>query len=161
MPNYDRLNVTNQKDMIEQLRIIKELLNRLLHLLVPGSDKLIIEFYTEINGELKKVEHMFLKATEKLPLSLVIKDAAGNSARVDGAPRWAVTDEAAGRLEVAEDGMSATLFPLGPAAAFKVQAFVDADLGEGVKELLGELDVEVVSGEAVSVEIAAGNPEPL
>ena len=84
----------------------------------------------------------------------------GNAARVDGAPAWAVTDESAAKLEVAEDGMSAVLTPTGVAATFQVQVKADADLGEGVKELLGSLDVEVLSGEAVSLEISAGEPIP-
>lgn len=81
-------------------------------------------------------------------------------AKVDGLPSWAVTDESLASLTVSEDGMSAMLLPLGPVGSFQVQVKADADLGEGVKEILGSLDVELAAGEAVSVEIAAGAPEP-
>lgn len=104
---------------------------------------------------------MFLLASQKLPLSIEAKDQFGNAAQLDGAPVWAVTDEAVGKLEVAEDGLSAVFTPTGVAAATVVQVTCDADLGDGVRELLGTLDIEVISGEAVVVGIVPGNPEPL
>lgn len=117
-----------------------------------------VEMYALIDGKYERVEHMFLKVTQKLPLKVEFKDAQGNPAQVDGLPKWAVTDEAAATLEVAADGMSATLIPSGPISAFKVQVQADADLGEGVKEILGSLDIEMLGGEAVSVNITAGEP---
>lgn len=113
-------------------------------------------FYVEIDGELKKVENMFLKVTQKLPVSIKIADKFGNPAVVDGAPKWAVTDEALASVEVAEDGMSAVVMPKGVIGACKVQVSADADLGEGVKAIIGELDVEFLAGEAAVVGIVAG-----
>lgn len=117
-----------------------------------------VEFYTIIDGQKRKVTNMFLKITQKLPLFLSILDAQGNQAKVDGKPAWSLTDEAMGKLEVNEDGMGALLTPAGKVADFKVQVKVDADLGEGVKELLGELDISLISGEAVTVALSAGEP---
>jgi hypothetical protein len=119
----------------------------------------VIEFY--IQGQKQKVESMFLKVSDKLPLSIMIKDSFGNMAKVDGAPSWALTDSALATLQVSEDGMAATVIPGGTVGAFKVQVKVDADLGEGVKEILGELDIELLAGEAVVVEIAAGEAVPV
>lgn len=124
----------------------------------PVAPASVIEFYALIDGTKRKVTSMFLAADKKLPLSLEIKDAAGNPAKVDGIPQFALSDESAGSLEVAADGMSALFTPSGKAVAFKIQAKADADLGEGVKEIVGELDVEVLSGEAVFVGIVAGEP---
>ena len=104
---------------------------------------------------------MFLKATEKLPLSIDVKDAQGNVAVVDGAPAWALTDDTVGSLTVSADGLSAEFIPAGIVGSVQVQVSVDADLGVGVKSILGTLDVEVLSGEAVSVSIVAGAPVPL
>lgn len=50
-----------------------------------------INFYAEVNGIKRKVESMFLKVTQSLPVSLSITDKKGNAAKVDGAPQWAVT----------------------------------------------------------------------
>lgn len=99
---------------------------------------------------------MFLKVSQNLPLTIEVKDKFGNLAKVDGAPTWAVTDSTLATVEVAEDGMSAVLKPSGSVGTLKVQVSADADLGEGVKSILGELDVELLAGEAVSVSISAG-----
>lgn len=99
-------------------------------------------------------------ADQQLPLSIAIKDKNGNAAKVDGAPVWALTDETLGRLDVAEGGMSAVFVAAGLAGALKIQVKVDADLGEGVKEILGELDVDILGLEAVVVEIIAGEAQP-
>lgn len=126
----------------------------------PKRHAVSAEFTTIIDGVRQRVIHMFLKNTNNLPLSVSFKDASGNVAAVDGAPEWAVTDASLAELVVSPDGMSAVLSPLGPVGALKVQVKVDADLGEGVKVILGELDVDVLGGEAVTVEIAAGEPVP-
>lgn len=118
----------------------------------------VIEFYTLVNNQLTKVEQMNLKIDQSLPLSIQIKDAGGNAAQVDGAPAWSLTNPAMGELTVAEDGMSASLVPAGLLGAFKVQVSADADLGEGVETILGELDIVTIAGTAVLVEIGAGEP---
>lgn len=122
---------------------------------MPGEAS-SIEFYAIIAGRKQKVESMFLKVSQKLPISLAIKDIKGNAAKVDGAPKWAVTNEALASLVVAEDGLSAVLSPVGPVGLLKVQVKADADLGEGVKEIVGELEIELVAGDAAVVELAAG-----
>lgn len=127
----------------------------------PGLLASAIKFYTTINGQKIGVTKMFLKVSEQLPLSIAIKDKFGNAAKVDGAPVWALTDPSLGTLTAADDGMSALFVPSGTVGAFKVQVSADADLGEGVKSIVGELDVELLPGEAVSVEISAGQAEPI
>jgi hypothetical protein len=128
---------------------------------MPGEAS-SIEFYAIIAGRKQKVESMFLKVSQKLPISLAIKDIKGNAAKIDGAPKWAVTNEALASLVVAEDGLSAELSPVGPVGSFKVQVKADADLsangedGSGVKEIVGELEIELVAGDAAVVELAAG-----
>lgn len=101
---------------------------------------------------------MFLKDSQNLPLNVAFKDQKGNAAPVDGVPAWAVSDASLAVVEAADDGMSALIKPVGPLGAFKVQVSADADLGEGVSSIIGELDVEIVGGDAVSVQISAGAP---
>lgn len=98
-----------------------------------------------------------VKESQNLPLSISIKTAKGKPAKVDGAPKWEVTDEAVGSLEVADDGMSA-LFKAKAEGNCSINVEADADLGEGVKKLMGSLDINVVGDEAAIVEIAAGEP---
>lgn len=147
--------IENIPDTIEKILVLAKEILAINNPVVVAS---VVEFYVTIDGIKRKVTSMFLAADKKLPLSLEIKDAAGNPAKIDGKPQFALSDESAGSLEVAEDGLSALFTPSGKAIAFKIQAKVDADLGEGVKEVVGELDVEVLSGEAVFVGIVAGEP---
>jgi len=139
---------------------IRRTLNHIEQHLRPEITATAIEFYATINGVKEKVASMFLKSDENLPLAIAIKDRKGNAAKVDGAPAWAVTDESLAKLQVAEDGMSATLVPSGTVGTLKVQVKADADLGEGVKEILGELEVEIIPLEAAVIELSAGNSVP-
>lgn len=134
------------------------LLSKLVKRIPDQAQAAIIEFYTIIDGVKRKVENMFLKVSQNLPLSIEIKDKFGNVAKVDGAPVWSLTNPILGILEVSEDGMSAVLKPVGGVGSLKVQVNADADLGEGIKSILGELDVDMLAGEAVSVAISAGEP---
>lgn len=144
--------------VVRSLKVIELRLEKIENYLTTLDNAAIIEFFTVVDGQRRKVEHMFLKATQKLPIAVAFKDKFGNAAKVDGVPRWAVTDEKLGALETAEDGMSSVFAPSGLAGLLKIQVFADADLGEGVKEILGELEIEVLTGEAVSVELTAGEP---
>lgn len=148
--------------MVRLLRRIKKTLMSIESLLKSPEMATALEFYTIIDGRLTKVEKMYpLKVTQNLPLILKPVDAKGNPALVDttnGVPTWGISDVSFAELEVAADGMSALLKPKGPLGQFQVLVTADADLGAGVKEILGAMDVETIAGEAVSVVIAAGVP---
>lgn len=101
-----------------------------------------------------------MKDTEKVGLAIAAVDAKGNAAKLDGVPAWAVSDPAGLALTVAPDGLSASVAAVGPVGNFQVTVAADADLGAGVRELLGILDFEIVAGEAVAITFAAGIPEP-
>lgn len=101
---------------------------------------------------------MKLKVTQSLPLSIKPVDAKGNAATVDGAPAWSVSDATLASINPADDGLSAVLVPLGPIGSFSVQVSADGDLGEGTKTIVGTLAVDLIGGDAVSVEIVAGAP---
>lgn len=83
-------------------------------------------------------------------------DNFGNAARVDGVPVWGVSDENILEVVPAADGLSADVLAKGAIGTAQVTVSADADLGDGVRELTGLLDVEVLAGEAVSLTIAAG-----
>jgi len=133
-------------------------LDQIILLVQPVKEEAgFIEFYTIINGQKVRVFHMFLKATQKLPVSIVAKDKFGNMAKVDGAAQFALSDESMGTISSTGE-MSAEFIPSGKAGIVTLQGKVDADLGEGVKEILGTLEVEVLAGDAEVVEMAAGEP---
>lgn len=110
-----------------------------------------------ITGDLQM---LLLTNGQKVTLSIAPLDAFGQAARIDGLPAWNVSDGALATITPAEDGMSAVLEPLGPVGLLQVQVTADADLGEGIKSLSGTLDVQVEAGEAVTLGITAGVPEP-
>jgi len=104
-----------------------------------------------------------LKDGQKVPLQLVITDAEGNSAAGEGDPIWASSDKTLVVVTVdAADATKAVASTVpGPGlGTATVSAVVDADLGEGVTEVTGQLDIEVVAGDAAIVNIEAGTPEP-
>lgn len=85
-------------------------------------------------------------------------DARGNPAAFQGVPEWQVSDENVLSVTPSPDGMSAVVKAVGLVSSAQVSVSVDADLGEGVKPLVATLDVEVVAGEAVSLNISTGTP---
>jgi hypothetical protein len=101
-----------------------------------------------------------MTATQQCALTLTITDAKGNPATVDGVPVWSSADATKVSVEAAADGLTASIFAEGPATTQPVQISVtaDADLGEGVKPLVGLLDVTVVGAEATVIAITPGTP---
>jgi len=100
---------------------------------------------------------LILTANQKAPLSVRFEDAEGNVARVDGVPVWGVSSPEVGELVVAPDGLSAELLAGSPTTG-QVNVRADADLGTGIREIVGVLDVDVLAGAAVVVVIASGPP---
>jgi hypothetical protein len=87
-------------------------------------------------------------------LSVAFKDAKGNPAVVDGVPLWGTSDPAIGTLTPSTDGLSAE-WELGPAPVVgQINVAADADLGSGVTQITGTLDVELIAGDATTVEIS-------
>lgn len=140
--------------LTESTNAVTETLDKIAAEVVPDITAAGIEFYINNDGKLEKVEDMNMKAEQTLNLAIQIKDAKGNPALVDGAPVWSVTDQSLGAVVAADDGMSAVFTPAGPLGTCQVHVSADADLGEGVKELIGDLDVNIVAGDAVSIELS-------
>jgi hypothetical protein len=101
---------------------------------------------------------LVLTDVQKVSLKLKPVSAAGNPAAIDGSPKWSVSDDSVVTLVVAEDGLSADVVTTGKLGVAQVLVVADADLGEGVKELTGTLDLEVKASEAVNLNLEAGVP---
>jgi hypothetical protein len=104
---------------------------------------------------------LVMTATQQCDLSIEVFDSKGNPATIDGTPVWSVSEEAYLTVEPDTDSMTALVKAVGPITTSPVQVnvTVDADLGEGVRQIIGVLDISVVAGEAVSIGISAGTPE--
>lgn len=101
-------------------------------------------------------EHMaaIVKATDPpKTLRVKFKDAEGNDATVDGVPEWGISDPALGTLTPSSDGLSCEFNPGSPSVG-QINVKADADLGQGVVDVIGTLDVEVIPGDAVTAEIS-------
>lgn len=77
-------------------------------------------------------------------------DAAGNAAVVDGVPVWATDRPDLLTLVPSEDGMSCDITPAGLLGIGQITISADADIGDGVQELITLGSIECVAGEAVS-----------
>ena len=91
-------------------------------------------------------------------LSVRFLDAAGNPAVVDGVPTWQVDNPSVGALTPAADGMSCILAAVGPIGSGTVSVQADADLGQGVRLVVGVFQFQVTAGEAVTVQVTASPP---
>jgi hypothetical protein len=104
------------------------------------------------------VPTVILPTDQKATVTLAPKDAFGNPGAVDTsqhAPVWGVSDPALLSVTPAADGLSAVFVAVGPvtASGAVVQGTVraDVDLGEGVEDLVGTVDFQVVAGKVVDL----------
>ena len=104
---------------------------------------------------------LVLKATQKSALAILVADAKGNPAAVEGAPVWSSSDPALVSVEPAADGLGAVIKAVGPVTSTPVQINVsaDADLGEGVRTITGLLEVTVIAADAAAIAIPPTAPE--
>ncbi|MEI7591530.1 MAG: hypothetical protein WCJ49_09535 [Deltaproteobacteria bacterium] len=100
-----------------------------------------------------------LTDVQKVALAITPVDGAGNPAPVEGVI-WSSTNPDVLAVVAAEDGLSAVATAVGPLGTAQVSVVADAQIGEGVVELTGVLDVQVVASQAVSLGVVAGIPEP-
>ena len=90
-------------------------------------------------------------------------DAKGNPAKIDGDVTWDTSDQNIATIKTdTGDSTQAVVTPAGQVGQVQVTCSADADLGEGIRELITTMDVDVVAGEAVAGTIAPlGEPMPI
>lgn len=104
---------------------------------------------------------MSIKITDnqRFVVAVVAVDVKGNPASIEGVPTWTVSDQSLLAIEpVVDNPLAVTVTALGPLGAAQVIVAADADLGEGTTLIGGLLDVEIVSGAAVSLALSPGIP---
>lgn len=94
---------------------------------------------------------------QQFDAAVAFVDSAGNPAVVDGVPVWASSDDAVLAVQAADDGMSATAAAVSVGTA-QLSVTADADLGGGVRQVIGLLEVNIVGGEAVAAVITPSTP---
>lgn len=152
----------NEKTVLKFLHfLLKKVVNELEEILfkLPTISFTVIQNQTKFKG----VRKMIITNEEKVNVQIENPvTAAGNPARIDGIPNWVVSDTNVISVNVSPDGMSAEIiseavFPNLPAQAM-VTVFADADLGAGVKEINGILDITVIEAQAVSFSFNVAAP---
>ena len=101
---------------------------------------------------------LVLTDVQKVDLSVTPVDARGNPGVLDGVPVWSTSDDTLVDVTPSDDGLSATIVAKGPLGTCQISVTADADLGEGVKEIAGVLDIEIKGSATVSLNIGAGIP---
>jgi hypothetical protein len=98
-----------------------------------------------------------------IAVKVAYADSRGNPAAVDGDVTWESSDESVVTVVAdAGDSTSAKITPVGPIGQAQISCTADADLGEGVREIITTADIDVVAGEAVAGTIApVGEPQPI
>jgi hypothetical protein len=115
-----------------------------------------IVFHNEYGEEITTME---LQIDKQGKVKASIRDIKGNAAQVEGKLAWSLEKDDGSDasdladLLVSEDGLECEVMPKGPLGACKIVAKGDADLGEGVKEIKGELALELKAGEASAIVI--------
>jgi len=136
-----------------------------LTLAPPPAGKTIITTHYENFTVTAEGDHMSynLPVDHLINVKVSYVDAKGNPAQVDGAVSWDTSD--ASIITVDPDNKDSTqckLTPGGATGQAQVTASADADLGDGVRELVTSFDVTVIAGEAVAGTIApVGEAEPI
>jgi hypothetical protein len=103
-----------------------------------------------------------LPADHTVTMQVSYVDGAGHPAKVDGPVEWFPANPEIAKIEVdPNDGTICKVIPVMPGRT-QVSVKADADLGEGVRELLTVCDIMIVAGEAMAGSIQPiGDPEPM
>lgn len=99
-----------------------------------------------------------LRDTQQVDASIgTVTDARGNPTTVQN-PAWSSSDPSILSVVVGDDPTTATFAAVGPLGTATIVLTADADLGDGVVTIEGTAEVEVVPGNATTVNIVLNAP---
>jgi len=101
---------------------------------------------------------LVLTDVQQVTLNVSPVSARGNPALLDGTPVWTTSDDLLVSVMPSGDGLSALVVATGKVGSCQVSVTADADLGEGVKQLTGVIDIVVQPSMAVSLGINSTKP---
>lgn len=99
-----------------------------------------------------------MTSSQQTTVTAKFVDKKGNPAKVDGAPTWSTDNTDVLALKPSDDGLSCVVAAVDPLGVAGVTMRADADLGAGVVELIGTLEVEITAGQATTVKLEAAPP---
>lgn len=95
---------------------------------------------------------------QQVVVTLNPKTDSGKPAKLDGIPTWEKTGDGLATIEVAPDGMSATLISADDPGITQFLVSGDADLGEGVEPISDTITLDVSSATAKNLGLTVGTP---
>ena len=104
------------------------------------------------------MDTLVLTDSQDCPIGYKAKDRKGNEAQVQDAVFTSGDESIATVIDDPNAPGGKMVHAVGPLGATAVTLTADADLGEGVKPIIGSFAVIVNPGEAVVVELTAGTP---
>jgi hypothetical protein len=128
----------------------------------PETVAILTVTYEGFTAKAKGDQMYTLPSDHYINVSVAYVDASGNAAVVDGDPVWQSSDTAIITVAVnPTDAFQASVTPVGPAGTAQVHITADADVGQGVQELVTLFDVSVAAGTAVAGTVSVvGDPQP-
>lgn len=160
---FKRIDARVERTLVEQreqnqlilltLADIKSLLERLAF--PTRAVKLL--FNVVIDGVLHKgVRNLQAKPSQEFDVTLGFTDAQNNPATVQGVPVWTNSNDTIISMVPAADGLSAVIGGIQGTGTGQITVTADADLGDGVTDIIGILDVEIISGQATVITLNTG-----
>jgi len=105
---------------------------------------------------------LVLANDHKVTASIEPVDSKGNPAQIDGLASWSSSSAAIVTVtNISADSLSADVVPGTALGSAQINVTADADLGSGVTQITGVLDVQVVAGQAVGFTIQTSPPVPV
>lgn len=103
------------------------------------------------------MELIRISTEQEIPIDVLPLTAGGHAAPIDGAPTYRVDDPNIVLITTPGDTETGCILVSGRVGSTVVRGSVDADLGSGVRTLSFELPIEVVTPEAIAVNVLAGD----
>lgn len=158
MLTLGRIEVSLRAIQVEQLAQ-RQILDEILTVVIPPP---AVGFVFDVefeDGEIQYgVTNVKFTNTQKVHIPIKVVDKRGEPAPIDGVPVCASSDETIFSTVMDADNAGVTLVASGPKGAAKLSVTADADLGEGVQKIFGELDVEIEGGAAVGFVLVPDAP---
>lgn len=136
------------------LRLLELILRKLV-----GPPHIRLDYKIQIKNKGNLKMEVTITNEQKVNVTLVPRTAGGHPAPIDGVPAWAV-NSGDGTVVPAEDGLSADLISSDAPGDTVYGVSADADLGQGVTTITGEITVHVVQAEASDLGVTVGAPQP-
>lgn len=99
---------------------------------------------------------MILVNGYEVDLAINPLDEDGNPTQIDGTPIWMSSNPGIVEILPVADGLSAIAKTKGVLGHADINVTADADLSEGIRNIIGTIGIDVPAGEAMSMEIITG-----